>query len=148
MLQLSDPAPAFRAADQDGNTHALSDYAGRWLLLYFYPKDDTPGCTVEACNFRDAFSTLTKKIAILGVSKDTAESHAQFAQKFEIPFPLLVDPDKTIIQAYGADGVVFSKRVTFVIDPRGQIAHIYDNVDPDLHARQILEELDALQLHV
>jgi peroxiredoxin Q/BCP len=140
VLYLGDTAPAFSTSDQNGEIHALSDYVGRWLLLYFYPKDDTPGCTKEACEFRDHYAELSKYIAILGVSKDDAVSHRYFAEKFLLPFPLLADPDRTIITAYGADGVIFPKRVSFLIDPKGNIAKIYDKVDSEIHAQEALRD--------
>ena len=141
MLHLGDLAPAFSALDQDGTLHALQDYVGRWLLLYFYPKDDTPGCTKEACGFRDHHAKLSTHIAILGVSKDDGASHKRFAEKFTLPFPLLADPDRTIISAYSADGETFPKRVSFLIDPQGRIAKIYDKVDCDGHAEQVLHDI-------
>lgn len=144
-LQLADKAPAFTASDQNGTVHALEDYAGRWLLLYFYPKDDTPGCTKEACGFRDQFSALQPRVMVLGVSKDSAESHAKFSAKFTLPFPLLADPDQSLIAAYGADGIAYPKRVSFLINPEGIIAKIYDTVDCDTHAAKVLEDISHMQ---
>ncbi|TSC59398.1 MAG: peroxiredoxin Q/BCP [Candidatus Peregrinibacteria bacterium Greene0416_62] len=141
MLHLGDPAPAFSASDQDGKIHTLHAYSGRWLLLYFYPKDDTPGCTIEACGFRDQYTEISKQVVILGVSKDTIESHQRFAKKFALPFPLLTDPDRVIITAYGADGEIFPKRVSFLIDSQGSIAKIYDNIDCGSHAQEVRRDI-------
>lgn len=120
--------------------HALSDYSGRWLLLYFYPKDDTPGCTIEACGFRDLHHDFASSVAILGVSKDSAESHKRFAEKYALPFPLLADPGSVMIRSYGADGINFPKRVSFLIDPQGTIAKIYALFDCNTHAQEVLQD--------
>ena len=145
MLHAGDPAPAFSAVDQYGTVQTLQDYHGKWLLLYFYPKDDTPGCTKEACGFRDNFSVLGDRVTILGVSKDSAESHTKFAEKYTLPFPLLADPDQLLIAAYGVDGVTLPKRVSFLLDDQGRIAKIYDKVDCDVHAAQVLEDVRHIQ---
>ncbi len=141
QLHKGDSAPAFSSLDQHGNTHALQDYRGKWLLLYFYPKDDTPGCTKEACGFRDRFAELKDRVTVLGVSKDSMESHDTFAQKYALPFALLADSDQTMIAAYGADGVMYPKRVSFLINPEGVIAKIYDKVDCDAHAKEVLQDI-------
>jgi thioredoxin-dependent peroxiredoxin len=140
MLHPGSPAPAFQARDQQGTDHALRGYRGRWILLYFYPKDDTPGCTAEACGLRDRFDELSLHAVVLGVSKDDAESHRGFARKYGLPFPLLVDSDCAIITAYGV-GTAFPKRVSFLIDPEGTIATIYDTIDCALHAQEVLRYL-------
>jgi peroxiredoxin Q/BCP len=137
-------APQFTAPDQDGVQHSLSDYAGQWVLLYFYPKDDSPGCTIEACNFRDGFELLKKFVTILGVSTDNVESHKAFAEKYGLPFTLLADTEKTITEAYGANGMIFKKRISFLINPKGQIEKIYDNVNVKTHAIQILKDVQNL----
>ena len=140
-------APDFTLPDQDGAMHSLSDYLGRWVLLYFYPKDDTPGCTKEACGFRDAFSEFKKRGAvILGVSTDPVKAHDKFVEKFQLPFPLLADEDKKIVEAYGVWGEksfmgrkylgVF--RVTFLIGPDGRIKKIWPEVKPEDHAAEVL----------
>ncbi|MBP9815708.1 peroxiredoxin [Candidatus Woesebacteria bacterium] len=135
-------APNFELLDQDNVIHTLSDYAGSWLLVYFYPKDDTPGCTKEACAFRDMSSEFAKRgIKVVGISKDTVTSHRKFADKFELPFTLLSDPEKTTIQAYNAWG----ERKSFLIDPQGNIVKEYPKVTPDQHAEEILTDFDALQ---
>jgi|SRR3989338_5527207 len=139
-------APNFSAHDQNGKIHTLSEYKGKWLLLYFYPKDNTPGCIKEACEFRDHYRELQKRVEIVGVSGQSQNSHANFASKFNLPFPLLADPEKKIIKAYGTDGIILAKRTTFLIDPKGNIAKIYPKVDPKVHARDILRDLNTNML--
>lgn len=143
-------APDFSLNDQDGVKHTLSQYRGKWVLLYFYPKDDTPGCTKEACSLRDASSDFTKlRTVILGVSTDNEKSHKKFAKKYVLPFTLLADPDKKVVNLYGVwgkkkfmgreyDGTF---RASFLIDPTGKIAKIYENVKPDIHAQEVLDVL-------
>ncbi len=143
-LKQGDKAPVFSAFDQSGKTHALVDYLGHWVLLYFYPKDDTPGCTKEACGFRDHFMELNDLVTVLGVSKDSVESHATFAKKYTLPFLLLADPDQILIAAYGADGALLPKRVSFLINPAGGIEKIYDSVDCDAHAAHVLEDMQRV----
>jgi peroxiredoxin Q/BCP len=143
-------APDFALQDQDGKTHRLSDYAGRWLVLYFYPRDDTPGCTREACRFRDDIGVLgTFDAAIVGISVDDVQSHARFARKFQLPFPLLSDPDGRTAAAYGSLldlGLVrFARRHTFIIAPDGRIAARFDHVDPSSHAQEVAQALQALR---
>jgi peroxiredoxin Q/BCP len=139
-------APDFRLPDQHGKMHTLSDYAGRWLVLYFYPKDDTPGCTREACAFRDGLARLEAAGAIVvGISVDTQDSHRRFAEKHRLPFDLLADSDGNVARHYGAlmDWQVFrmAKRTTFLISPTGKVQRVYAQVDPDRHAGEILAEL-------
>jgi thioredoxin-dependent peroxiredoxin len=151
-LSQGDTAPDLSALDQFGKTHSLADYRGSWLLLYFYPKDNTPGCTAEACSFRDTYSTLTAKLKIVGVSTDSVASHQKFSQKFTLPFPLLADTDKTIVKAYQVwapkkfMGLEFlgTLRVSFLIDPDGKIAKIFPKVNPKTNAQEILAVLDNL----
>jgi peroxiredoxin Q/BCP len=145
MVQPGDIAPTFEAYDQHGELHELEDYEGEWIVLYFYPKDDTPGCTTEACNFRDNLTEIQKYAVLLGVSSDSLESHKKFADKHSLDYPLLVDKNKEIIDVYGADGLMFSKRVTFLISPEGMIEKVYNNVDPETHAAEILFDLRNLQ---
>lgn len=147
-------APLFALPDQEGNIHALSDYRGSWTLVYFYPKDDTPGCTKEACGFRDAQTMYRGKgIQILGISKDSTGSHKKFAEKYHLTFPLLSDETKETIKAYNAwgqkkflgktyDGIL---RKSFLIDPDGEIRKEYPKVDPVIHAQEILADFDSLQ---
>ena len=136
--------------DQNGQTHRLGDYAGRWLVLYFYPRDDTPGCTQEACRFRDDIGVLGDlNAAVVGVSVDDARSHADFARKYQLPFPLLSDPDGQTAAAYDSLlnlGLVrFARRHTFIIAPDGRIAARFDKVDPASHAQEVARTLRALQ---
>jgi thioredoxin-dependent peroxiredoxin len=143
-------APDFALQDQDGKTHRLGDYAGRWLVLYFYPKDDTPGCTREACRFRDDIGVLGDLgAAVVGVSVDDARSHAGFARKYQLPFPLLSDPDGHTAAAYDSllnlGLVKFARRHTFIIAPDGRIAARFDKVDPARHAQEVARTLRALQ---
>jgi peroxiredoxin Q/BCP len=149
-LAVGHEAPGFRLPDQSGAAHALADYRGRWVILYFYPKDDTPGCTTEACNFRDAITAITAlNTQVLGVSVDDTASHAQFAQKHRLPFPLLADRDGQVARAYGAlwslGPVQFARRHSFIIDPDGKIAKIYRAVDAERHSREVQDDLKALQ---
>lgn len=115
------------------------------MLLYFYPKDDTPGCTKEACGFRDAFGDLRQTVQVIGVSKDSQQSHSRFAQKYQLPFPLLADTDQMIIGAYGADGEAFPKRTSFLINPQGAVAKIYEKIDCQAHAGEILGDVRRMQ---
>ncbi|MBI1732162.1 MAG: peroxiredoxin [Gammaproteobacteria bacterium] len=149
-LDVGDPAPAFDLPDQYQNPQRLSDYAGKWVVLYFYPKDDTPGCTKEACNFRDDIFRIREQGAeVLGVSLDSTDSHAQFAKKHGLPFPLLSDADGKTAEAYGAmmglGPVKFAKRHTFIIGPDGKLARIYRDVDPKTHSTEVIAELGRLQ---
>ncbi len=145
-LTQNSAAPDFSAVDQNGKTHSLADYQGQWLLLYFYPKDDTPGCTKEACTFRDHFSELQGKVAVIGVSHDSADSHDKFASKYKLQFPLLSDPERKIIKTYGANGLLFTKRISYLINPEGKIAKVYPSVSPADHAREVLEDWKALSV--
>lgn len=145
-------APDFSLYDQHGTTHTLADYAGKWLVLYFYPKDDTPGCTVEACSFRDEREVIARlgNAEVVGVSKDSVESHKAFAAKYGLDFTLLSDPDLSAIKAYnawgkkmfGIEGVL---RKTFIISPKGIIAKEYKRAIPKDHALKIIEDLRRLQ---
>ncbi|MBU7582524.1 MAG: peroxiredoxin [Nostoc sp. TH1S01] len=141
-LAVGTDAPAFTVKDTNGNTVSLSDFAGKTVVLYFYPKDDTPGCTKQACSFRDAQEQYQgKDIVVLGVSADDEVSHQAFTQKFNLNFPLLADTEKTLIQAYDVDGGGYAKRVTYVIDPNGKIVHVDANVNTSNHASDILAAL-------
>jgi len=144
MLKIGITAPQFEAPDQEGKMHKLADYVGNWILLYFYPRDNTPGCTTEACSLRDNFAQFKDAgIIILGVSSDSVASHNKFAQKFQLPFTLLADSEKNIINAYEAGGLL--KRVSYLINPVGEIASAYEKVDPATHAAQILKDFEELQ---
>jgi peroxiredoxin Q/BCP len=147
MLSVGDKAPDFKTTNQDGEKVALSDFKGQKVVLYFYPKDDTPGCTKEACSFRDGWSKFRrKKIAVLGVSADDEKSHKKFAEKFSLPFPLLADTDKKIVKDYGAWGeknmygrkFMGIRRVTYLIDEKGKIAAVWPKVKPEGHADELL----------
>jgi len=149
-LKEGDKAPAFSAAGSDGQTHTLRDFAGKTLVLYFYPRDNTPGCTVEACEFRDHLAQLTGAGAVvLGVSSDDLKSHAKFIQKHNLNFVLLADPDKTLHKAYGTWGkkkflgreFMGTLRTTFVIGPDGVIRKIFRQVSPKGHAAEVLASL-------
>jgi len=140
-------APQFTGKDQDGRTVSLKDFKGKKVILYFYPKDDTPGCTAEACNLRDNYEDLLSRgFAIMGVSPDDVKSHGKFRTKYELPFSLIADPEKTIIKAYGAWGEksMYGKtyegvlRTTFVIDESGKIQKIINKVNTGDHTKQIL----------
>ena len=145
------PAPDFQLHDETGKLHALADYKDKWLVLYFYPKDDTPGCTTEACSMRDMATDLSEMNAeIIGVSADDAESHKKFKAKYHLNFPLLSDPDMAVINAYGAYGKkMFGKegilRKTFIINPYGEVVKVYGRVTPLGHGEQVIEELRRLQ---
>lgn len=151
-LAVGTTAPDFNLPDQVGTTHTLSQYRGSWVVLYFYPKDDTPGCTKEACSFRDAFAEYRKAgIVVLGVSKDTPKSHSKFVEKFSLPFTLLADPDTTVIKNYDCWGkkkfmgreFEGTLRYTYLIDPSGTIAMVYTDVDTATHATTVLEDVRA-----
>ena len=153
MLSINDIAPDFNLHDQHGEAHTLSQYKGSYVLVYFYPKDDTPGCTKQACMIRDIYDDFQKKgIVVIGISADSPKSHKKFAEKYELPFTLLSDEDKSIIEAYGAlkNKSMFGKtflgiiRSSFLIDPQGTIARVYPKVDPATHATQILADVDEL----
>lgn len=141
-LSVGTAAPAFTTTDTNGKPVALSDFTGKTVILYFYPKDDTPGCTKEACSFRDNYSAYQgKDIVVLGVSADDEASHQKFTEKFNLPFPLLADVDHSIIRDYDVDGGGYAKRVTYVIDPTGNISHVYSSIKTDTHATDILADL-------
>lgn len=146
-LREGDPAPGFTAPTNGGGTVSLKDFKGKYLVLYFYPKDDTPGCTKEACGFRDAYKDFEKAGAVvLGVSTDSVKKHDKFVEKFQLPFPLLADEDKSIVEAYGVWGkkkfmgreYMGTNRVTFLIDPKGKIKKIWPVVKPEEHAAEVL----------
>ena len=151
MKQTPYTAPDFSLPDANGKVHALADYKGRWLVLYFYPMDDTPGCTAEACSLRDAATELSELDAdVVGVSADDAKSHQKFVAKYHLNFTLLSDPDKKVIEAYGAWGKkMFGKegilRKTFIINPDGQVVKVYGRVTPLGHGDQVVDELKRLQ---
>ena len=139
-------APDFNLPDQNGQIRTLQEFSGKWLVLYFYPKDDTPGCTKEACSFRDDLHQLTELGAqVVGVSVDDSSSHAAFAKKYHLPFPLLADKTTEVAERYGVLlNLVFSKvakRYTFLIDPQGKISKVYDKVDTSRHSKEIIDDM-------
>lgn len=141
-LAVGSDAPTFTVKDTNGNTVSLSDFKGKTVVLYFYPKDDTPGCTKQACSFRDAIDQYkSKDVVILGVSADDEASHQAFTQKYNLNFPLLADTDKTLIQAYDVDGGGYAKRVTYVIDGNGKIIQVDSSVNTSTHASDVLAAL-------
>ena len=144
-------APAFTLQDAKGQLHQLADYQGQWVVVYFYPKDDTPGCTKEACQLRDQHTHFEQQgVQVLGISLDDAGSHAAFSKKYQLTFPLLSDPEGVVAQQYGALwhlGVTkLAKRYTFLIDPNGKIAKRYLNVEPTAHANELLQDIAALSV--
>ena len=150
LPQVGQKAPDFRLQDQNGKWHTPADHQGHWVVLYFYPKDFTPGCTAQVCAFRDDVAKLRQQGAdVLGVSLDDVKSHAEFAAKYHVPFPLLSDADSKTAQAYGVlasrMGFKYARRTTFLIDPQGKIAKVYQDVDPEKNSSQVLADLATLK---
>jgi thioredoxin-dependent peroxiredoxin len=144
--QIGSAAPDFVALTTSGETIRLSDYRGKKVVLYFYPKDDTPGCTIEGCGFRDNYQKILAAGAeILGVSVDNVDSHRMFAEKYKLPFRLVADPDRKITESYGVynDKWKMARRVTFIIDEKGNVAKVFDPVKPDVHPKEVLDALKA-----
>ena len=152
VLSAGKQAPAFELLDNEGNLHKLSDYQGQTIVVYFYPRDDTPGCTTEACSFRDAYADFREAgVEVIGISPDNEGSHSKFINKYQLPFVLLSDPDHKVCEAFGAWGLkkmygreyegVF--RTTFVISPDGVIKHVFENVKPADHSQEVLEVVKA-----
>jgi peroxiredoxin Q/BCP len=153
IISAGEPAPDFTLADEEGRLHSLSDYGGKPVVLYFYPKDDTPGCTKEACGFRDDYSAYEKAgVVILGVSPDTSKSHTKFITKYELPFTLLADPEHDVLKLYGVWGLKKSFgreyegvfRTTFLIGEDGKIMKVFKKVKPAVHSAEILAALDEI----
>src|SRR6185437_1481440 len=153
-IEINDKAPEFTSLDQNGEKISLKDYRGKWVVLYFYPRADTPGCTIQACSFRDSFKRVEKIGAVvLGVSPDTPKAQKKFEEKFDLPFTLVADADKTICNAYGVvqEKNMYGKKVmgvartTFIIGPNGKIKHIFNKVKPEGHAEQVLDWLKEAQ---
>lgn len=143
-LKVGDRAPDFTLPDQDGNRQTLSDYRGRPVVVYFYPKDDTPGCTKEAGSIRDEYEGFQQAgIIVFGISYDTPEDHRAFRAKYRLPFTLLSDKDKSVSKAYGAEGVFFPERKTFLIDENGIIVKVYDQVRVVSHGVDLLRDFEA-----
>src|SRR5438067_3819500 len=156
-METNDKAPEFTSLDQNGEQVALKDYKGKWVVLYFYPRADTPGCTIEACSFRDSFKRVEKiGVVVLGVSPDTPKAQRKFEEKFDLPFTLVADADKTICNAYGViqEENMYGKKVmgvartTFIIGPNERIRHIFRKVKPEGHAEEVLEYLKEAQKSV
>lgn len=154
MLAIGKKAPAFSLIDQTETKHTLEQYAGQWVLIYFYPKDDTPGCTKEACTIAEVYKDFKRlKVTVLGVSKDTSRSHKKFAEKYSLPFTLLSDPEMEMITKYDAfkEKKMFGKpvrgthRISYIINPEGKIAATYPDVDPANHALELLKDIKRLQ---
>ncbi|HBB38519.1 MAG: Antioxidant, AhpC/TSA family [Candidatus Magasanikbacteria bacterium GW2011_GWD2_43_18] len=152
MLKQNSPAPPFSLPDQNGKMQSLTDYSGKKVLLYFYPKDDTPGCTTEACNFRDRLNELKDHgVQVLGVSKDTIASHKKFSEKFDLNFPLLSDENGTLVKAYGVwkEKSMYGKtymgisRESFLIDEEGNLVKHYEKVKPEEHVEEVLRDVEA-----
>ncbi len=149
LPETGKPAPDFNLPDQNNQRHTLADYLGKWLVLYFYPKDDTPGCTTEACAFRDDLSRLTAMgAAVVGISVDDTGSHAAFAKKYHLPFALLADQTTETAAHYGAlmnlGFIKFAHRYTFLIDPQGKVSKRYLSVETSRHSKEIIDDLRAL----
>ncbi|HEY0964497.1 MAG TPA: thioredoxin-dependent thiol peroxidase [Candidatus Paceibacterota bacterium] len=153
MLDIGSIAPTFSLADQDGKNRSLAEFKGQWVLIYFYPKDDTPGCTKEACTIAEVYDDFNKqRIAVLGVSKDSPQSHKKFAEKYRLPFTLLSDQKGDMIEAYGAWGeksmfgrrFMGIRRISYLIDGEGKVVRVYPEVDPASHALQILNDVKSL----
>ena len=146
--KVGDKSPNFSLQDQNNITHTLSDYEGQWVVLYFYPKDDTPGCTTQACDFRDAVKRIiASKSVVFGLSLDSVASHKLFAEKYNLPFSLLADEAGEVSELYDSLHWLksYSKRNTFIVDPKGNIVKIYLSVDPKTHSEMVLSNLDDLQ---
>ncbi|MEK9175484.1 MAG: thioredoxin-dependent thiol peroxidase [Patescibacteria group bacterium] len=152
-LIVGDKAPDFKLKDKNEKIYSLSDYNGKWILLYFYPKDNTPGCTIEACSMRDNYDDFKKiKAMVLGVSVDSTKSHEKFVEKYNLPFPLLSDENKEVVNKYGVWGkkkfigreYMGTFRKSFLINPKGKIAKIYEEIKPALHAQEVINDLKTL----
>jgi len=148
LLNVGDTAPDFEAINDEGKSVSLKEFRGKPVVLYFYPKDDTPGCTAEACSFRDNFEEFQKKgVVVLGVSIDSTKSHKNFKDKYNLNFPLISDKSREIVEKYGATGDSKSaKRVTFIIDRNGKIAYVYSKVTPKDHSVEVMKKLQELKL--
>ncbi len=149
LPEVGKPAPDFNLLDQNGKQHALKDYRGKWLVLYFYPKNDTPGCTQQACAFRDDLNQISELGAqVVGVSVDDSDSHAAFAKKYHLPFPLLADSKGAVAASYGAlmnlGFMKVARRYTFLIDPQGNVGKVYLSVETSRHSKEIIEDLQKL----
>lgn len=154
LLSVGDISPNFSLPDQFGKTHSLSEFKGKWIVLYFYPRDNTPGCTKEACGFRDLFMDYKEKdIVIIGLSKDSVSSHIKFIEKYQLPFILLSDETHRVLESFGAWGpkkfmgreFLGTKRISYIINPLGKIAFVFPKVDPLIHSQEVLEKIKELK---
>lgn len=154
-LAVGNIAPKFSLPDQDGKIHNLTDYKNKWVLLYFYPKDNTSGCTTEACSFRDNLPKFSvEKFVVFGISTDSVASHKKFAEKYALPFTLLADKDKNVVKLYDVwkpkkflgKEYLGTMRTSFLINPDGNIAKIYENVKPEIHAQEVLQDFNDLSI--
>ena len=152
MLKTGEKAPSFKLQDSEGKVHSLEEYQGKTIVVYFYPKDDTPGCTKEACSFRDDYSAFKEAgVEIIGISPDTIESHQKFSEKYDLPFTLLADPDHKVSEAYEVWGQKKSFgreyegvfRTTFIIGPESKIKRVFENVKPSDHSQEVLGEVSG-----
>lgn len=152
-IAVGDVAPDFTLKDQNGDAHTLLDYRGQWVLVYFYPRDNTPGCTTEACAIRDRFPEFGKlDIQVFGISTDTVKKHANFVAKYDLPFTLLADEDQEVVNLYGVWGLkkfmgrefMGTHRMSFLIDPKGKVAKVYEKVKPARHAEDVLADRKTL----
>lgn len=151
QVEVGQPAPDFKLEDANGKVHSLSEYRGKWIVLFFYPKDNTPGCTLEACNFRDdSFRFEDANAVVLGINTDNAQRHQSFSAKYSLPFTLLIDECGEVSRMHGSlfklGPIQFSKRHTFIISPGGLVAKIYRSVSPSRHSREVLMDLELLKL--
>ncbi len=155
LPKIHTQAPEFSLSDQFGQAHALKEFVGKYIVLYFYPKDDTPGCTKEACGFRDGYARFRRAgMVVLGVSADSVKRHARFSEKYELPFLLLADEDRTVVNRYGVwvkkkfmgREYMGISRTTFLIDPFGKIVRVYEQVNPERHAEEILVDAKGITL--
>lgn len=151
VLSAGTQAPDFKLNDHEGKSHQLTDYRGKTIVIYFYPKDDTPGCTTEACSFRDSYADFKKAgVILIGISPDSEKSHTKFIDKYELPFPLLSDTTHKVCEAYGVWGLKKHMgreyegvyRTTFIIGPEGEITHVFENVQPADHSQEVLAEIN------
>jgi len=152
VLEKGEKAPLFELFDSEGELHKLSDFSGQTIVIYFYPRDDTPGCTKEACSFRDNYQIFKEAgIEVLGISPDTVKSHKKFSEKYQLPFTLLADPDHKVCEAYGVWGLkkMYGReyegvyRTTYIVGPEGEIKRVFENVKPTDHSQEVLEEVLA-----
>jgi peroxiredoxin Q/BCP len=152
-VKKGDKAPDFTLQDQRGDSHTLSDYKGQWVLVYFYPRDNTPGCTIEACAIRDHFPEFaTLDVKVFGISTDTVKKHANFVKKYDLPFTLLADEDQEVVELFGVWGLkkfmgrefMGTHRMSFLIDPKGKVGKVYEKVKVKLHAQEVLADVKTM----